>query len=54
MEGEFQDQGHIYQYLEDWLSPIWIQPDRGLFSEEDKQEYIQIEGSVSEESIKSN
>ena len=44
MEGKFQDQGHIYQYLEEWLSPRGGQPDSGFFYEELKQEYIQIEG----------
>ena len=45
MEGEFQDPGHIDQYLEEWLSPRGSQLDCGLFSEEDNQEYIQIEYS---------
>ena len=43
MEGEFQYQGHIDQYLKDWLSPIWIQSDCGFFSVEQKQESIHIE-----------
>ena len=45
MEGEFQDPGHIDQDLEEWLSPRGSQLDCGLFSEEDNQEYIQIENS---------
>ena len=44
MEGKFQDQVQLDQELEEWLSPRGIQPDRGLFPGEDKQEYIQIEG----------
>ena len=43
MEGEFQYQGHIDQYLKDWLSPIWIQSDCGFFYDEQKQESIHIE-----------
>ena len=50
MGGEFQDKGHLDQYLEEWLSPRWSQPDRGLFSEE-KQQSIQMEGFSPEESI---
>ena len=42
MEGKFQDQGHIDQDSEEWLSPRGSQPDCGFFSEEDKQESIQI------------
>ena len=45
MEGKLQDQGQIYQYLEEWLYPRWIQPDRGFFSEEQNQDYIWIEDS---------
>ena len=44
MEGESQDQGQIDQYLEEWLSPRGSQPDHGLFSVEEKQESIHIEG----------
>ena len=43
MGGEFQDQGQIDQYLEEWLSSIWSQCDRVFFSEEENQESIQIE-----------
>ena len=43
MEGEFQDQGHIGQYSENWFSPRGIQPNRGLFSEYMKQGYTWIE-----------
>ena len=37
MEGEFQDQGHLDKYLEEWLSPIDSQHDQSLFSEEEKK-----------------
>ena len=46
MEGEFQDQGLIDQYLEEWLSPIRGQSVHGFFSEEEKQEFIWIEDSA--------
>ena len=42
MEGEFQDQGYLDQDLEEWLSPRGGNSVHGFFSEEDKQEYIQI------------
>ena len=34
-----------------WLYPRGIKPDRGFFSEEEKQEYIHIEGSALEIAI---
>ena len=37
MEGEYQDQGHLDQDLEEWLSLIGSQSVCGLFSEEEKQ-----------------
>ena len=43
MECEFQDQEQIDQDLEEWLSPRGSQSVHGLFSEEEKQESIQIE-----------
>ena len=43
MEGEFQDQGHLDQDLEEWLSPIGIQYVHSFFSEENNQESIRIE-----------
>ena len=43
MKGEFQDKGHLDQYLEEWLYPRGSQSVHGFFSEEDKREYIQIE-----------
>ena len=42
MEGEFQDQGNLDKDLEEWLSPREIQSVHGFFSEEEKQESIQI------------
>ena len=42
MEYEFQDQGHLDQDLEDWLSPRGSQSFHDFFSEENNQEYIQI------------
>ena len=46
MEGEFQDQGQLNQDFEEWLSPRGSQYVHGYFSEEDKQESIQIENLV--------
>ena len=37
MEGESQDQGQIDHDLGLWLFPRWSQPDRGFFSEREKQ-----------------
>ena len=54
MEGEFQDQGQLDQYLEEWLSPRGIQPGRGFFSEDDKQESIKFECSAPEVEIITN
>ena len=54
MEGELQYQGQIDQYLEEWLSTRGSQPDRGFFSEEEKQESIRIEYSAPEGAIISN
>ena len=48
MEGEFHDQGQLDQYLEEWLSPVGSQYVHCFFSEEEKQEYIQIEYSAPE------
>ena len=42
MEGKFQDQGHLDQYLEELLYPKGSQHNRGFFSEEEKQESINI------------
>ena len=54
MEGEFHDQGQLDQDLEEWLSPRGSQSVHGFFSEQDKQESIQIEESAPEEAITSN
>ena len=48
MEGEFQDQGQLDQYLEEWLSPRGSQYVHGFFFEEEKQEYIRTEDSAPE------
>ena len=48
MEGEFQDQGHLDQELEEWLSPRGSQYVHGFFSEEEKQQSIQTEDSAPE------
>ena len=48
MEGEFQDQGQLYQDLEEWFSPRGIQYVHGFFSEEEKQESIRMEDSAPE------
>ena len=51
MEVEFQDQGQLDQYLEEWLSPRGSQSGHGFFSDEDNQESIWIEDSDPEGSI---
>ena len=51
MEGKFQYKGQLDQYLEECLSSIGIQPDQGFLSDKDKQEYINIKGSATEEKI---
>ena len=45
MEDEFQDQGQLDQYLEEWWSSRGSQYVHCLFSEEEKQESIKIEDS---------
>ena len=54
MEGEFQDQGHLDQDLEEWLSPRGSQSAHGFFSEEEKQESTRIKYSAPEGAIISN
>ena len=54
MEGEFQDQGQLDKYLEEWLSPGGIQSVHGFFSEEEKQESTWMEYSAPEGAIISN
>ena len=54
MEDEFQDQGQIDQYLEEWLSPKGSQYVHGFFFEEDKQDFIRMEYSAPEGEITSN
>ena len=48
MEGKFQDQGQLDQYLEEWLYPRRSKSNSGFFSEQQKQESTQIEGLDSE------
>ena len=45
MEGKLKYKGQLDKDLVEWLSPRGIKPDRGIFSDEDKQEYKKIEGS---------
>ena len=54
MEGEFQDQGLIDQYLEEWLSPIGGQYVHSFFSEEENQESTCIQYSAPEGAIITN
>ena len=54
MKGEFQDQGQLDQYLEEWLSLRGSQPNHGFFSEEDKKDFIHIEYLAPEGAIISN
>ena len=54
MEVEFQDQGHLDKYLEEWLSPRGSQPVHGSSFEEKKQESIRIEDLAPEGEIISN
>ena len=54
MEGEFQDQGQLDKYLEEWFYPRGSQSVHRLFSEEDNQESIHMEDSASEGAIMSN
>ena len=49
MEGEFQYQGQLDQYLEEWFSPRGSQSVHGFFSEKEKQESIQIENWIHRE-----
>ena len=54
MESKFHDQGQIDQDLDEWLYPRGSQHDRIFFSEEEKQEYKQIEDSSPEGATTSN
>ena len=54
MECEFQYQGQLDKYLEDWLSPRGSQYIHGFFSEEEKQESIRMEYSAPEGAMISN
>ena len=51
MEGEFQDQGQIDQYLEEWLSPRGSQSVHSFLYGKDKQDYIWIEYLATEGAI---
>ena len=44
MEGKLQYQGQLDQDLIEWLSPRRSKSNRGYISEEEKQDYKQIEG----------
>ena len=48
MEGEFKYQGQLDQDFEEWLSPRGSQYVHYLFSEEEKQQSIQMEDSTQE------
>ena len=54
MEGELQDQGHLDQYLEEWLSKIGSQSVHVFFSEEEKQESIRMEDLAPQGAMISN
>ena len=54
MEAELKYKGQLDKYLQEWLSPRGIQPDHGLFSDEEKQQSIRIEDSAPEGAIISN
>ena len=54
MEGEFQDQGHLDQDLEEWLSPRGSQSVHGFFSEEENRESIRMEDLAPEGARMSN
>ena len=54
MEGEFQDQGQLDLYLEEWLSPRGSQSVHSFFSEEQKQDSIRMKDSAPERALISN
>ena len=54
MEGEFDYQVQIDQYLGEWLSPRGSQSVHGFFSEEEKQESIRMEDLAPDGAIISN
>ena len=54
MGGKFQDQGHIYQDLEEWFYPRGVQPDLDFLSDEEKQESIWVEYPTPEVAIINN
>ena len=54
MEGEFQYQGQLDQYFEEWLPLRGSQYVHGFFYEEEKQNSIRIEYSAPEGSMISN
>ena len=54
MEGESQDQGQLDQDLKEWLSTRGSQSFHGFFSEEEKQDSIQMEYLTTEGSIINN
>ena len=54
MKGEFQYQGQLDQYLEEWLYPRGSQYVNGFFSEDYAQESIRMEDQAPEGSMISN
>ena len=54
MKSEFQDQGQLDKYLEEWLSPRGSQYVHGFFSGEEKQESLRMEDSDPEGAMISN
>ena len=54
MEGEFQDQVQLDQYLEEWLSPRGSKYIHCFFSEEEKQGFIRMEDLAPEGGMISN
>ena len=54
MEGEFQDQGQLDKYLEEWLYPRGSRSVHGFFSEEERQDSTQMEDLAPEGAIISN
>ena len=54
MQGELKDQWHLDQDSEEWLSPRGSQSVHGLFSQAEKQDYIQIKDSAPEGAMINN
>ena len=54
MEGEYQYQGKLDKELEEWFYPRWSQTGRSFFSDEEKEESIQIKCLDPQDAIISN